>query len=171
MKRLMMVLAGGMLLLSQAATAEMKCKNMEDCDKMRGEGMSGMSMEMPDKCAAMSKGTGNIGKYMRMKDELGLTPEQETKFDQIVSEFQKNAIKQKADLKIAKIELRDALKKDAPDFAAAREKVKQITAIEEQMELSTIEMQEKGYAVLTSEQQQKLQQMKKTRKPAQPKKQ
>jgi len=166
MKKLMMVLAGGMLLLAQSATAEMKCKNMEDCDKMRGEGMQ---MEMHDK-HAMGKGTGNIGKYMRMKDELGLTPEQETKLEGIASEFEKIAIQQKADLKVAKIELRETLKESAPDFTTARQKAKQIAAIQEQMELSVIDMQEKGYAVLTSEQQQKLQQLKKTRKPMQPKK-
>ena len=62
------------------------------------------------------------------------------------------------------MDLRGIIKQDKPDFSAAKAKIKQISELQLASKLAMIDAMEKGFNTLTSEQQNKLLQIKRGRK-------
>jgi Spy/CpxP family protein refolding chaperone len=93
---------------------------------------------------------------VEMKKDLGLTEEQDRQVEGVKLEFLKGQVKRQADIKVARLEMMELAKKVPADFAALREKVKQVGAIELDSKLAGIDALEKAYRTLTPEQQKKV---------------
>lgn len=153
MFRCLLVLA---LLVPVTAFAEMG-GDMKDCPMMDGKG--GMPSGKMAKMHGGMKGGADckeLGMYIKMKKELGLTDAQVTRLKAIKTERMKAQVKTEADMKLARIDMMDKMGNDTPDFAAMREKIKQVNALELGSKLAMVDAREKAYAVLTPDQQKKL---------------
>ncbi|MDD5686677.1 MAG: Spy/CpxP family protein refolding chaperone [Elusimicrobia bacterium] len=107
---------------------------------------------------------GNIKRYLSIKQKLNLTDEQVKALEKIVLDYTKETIKRNADIKLAGLDLREIVRQDKPDFSAARSKIKQVSSLQLDSKIAMIDAMEKGYNVLTKEQQEKLLQLKGERK-------
>ncbi len=88
--------------------------------------------------------------------EIDLTDSQKTSIHQIRISLMKDMIQKRADLQIARLELREQLRKDAVDMAAVEAKVKKLAMMKTDIILNGIKAQEKIKASLTPEQRKKL---------------
>jgi len=102
-----------------------------------------------------------MGKLLKLRKELNLTDEQVKTLEKINMDYKKEEIKKQTDIKIIRLELAETLRQNKPDFAAVRSKVKQIAEIQLDLKLAMIDAIEKGFNVLTEEQHEKLNQLKK----------
>lgn len=96
------------------------------------------------------------GKYMGMKDKLGLTQEQAAKMKEIKDNLgQKNKplIEQRNTLSK---ELKALLKQDDPDLAAVEAKIKELQNVRTQIMLNKISAAKASNKVLTKEQKDKI---------------
>lgn len=141
MKKVLMVLTAGMLLMSANVFAEMDCCKAGDCAMGKG----GMHGEKDKDCKKMKK----------MDKELNLTAEQSAQIDAIRAACRTDCEQRAATLETARQAKMEAMKKTPPDFAAAKAKTQEIDALMTQNKLAMLDMQEKVYAVLTPEQQEK----------------
>lgn len=91
--------------------------------------------------------------------ELGLDEKQREAIKEIKSKVIKEAIRKRADERIAGIELKDLLDKDPVDMKAVEAKLKQIEIIKTEMHLSLIMATEEVKSKLTPEQRKKFQEM------------
>lgn len=107
---------------------------------------------------------GNVKTYLNFRQELNLTDEQVKMLEKIRMDYKRDAIKKQANVKLARLDLRETMKQDKPDFAAARAKIKQISTLQLETKLAMIDAMEKGFNTLTTEQQEKLLQFKKEKK-------
>ena len=127
-------------------------KPMENCPMMQGRGgMADRSSRQMDgmECKEM-------GQYLKNKKELGLTEDQVKQLESIKTDCMKAQVKREADIKLARIDMMDLMKKESPDFAGMKEKIKQVDALELDGKLAMIDTKEKAYNVLTADQQKKL---------------
>ena len=88
--------------------------------------------------------------------ELGLTPDQIQKLQELRVSFAKEAIHRSADIRAAEIDLNVLLEKDRWDLAAIEAQVKQIAAMRGDLRFARIKTLAAGLALLTPEQVQKL---------------
>jgi Spy/CpxP family protein refolding chaperone len=91
-----------------------------------------------------------------LKAELGLSDEQAKQLTQIFSQATKAGIKQRADIRIAELELRELLEADPVDMGQVEGKLKAIEGLPTTLRLSLIKAHEQAKGVLTPEQRQKL---------------
>jgi Spy/CpxP family protein refolding chaperone len=90
---------------------------------------------------------------------LGLDEKQREAIKEIKSRVIKEAIRKRADERIAGIELKDLLDKDPVDMKAVEAKLKQIETIKSEMHLSLIGAREEIKSKLTPDQRKKFQEM------------
>lgn len=114
-------------------------------------GMKGMN------CASMCDSkvdyeAKNIDTYLQIKLYLKLTDDQVSRIETIKAEFEKEQIKRQADIDVARIDLKTAMKKDQPDFAGAKEKQKVISNLQLVSKLAALDAYEKAFNVLTADQ-------------------
>ena len=96
-------------------------------------------------------------KMMLMR--LGLDEKQQAEVDKIMTAHMKDVIKKKADLDIAKLDLKSILSKDPMDLKAAESKLKEIEAMKTAMFLAHLNVHQEIKSVLTPEQQIKMKEM------------
>jgi Spy/CpxP family protein refolding chaperone len=119
-------------------------------DMMPGRGMMGGGMMRGEMM-------GHRHHMMHMcLQHLGLSDKQRDEVEGIRTETMKTVIRRKADMQIAKIELRDLLAKDPVDMKAVEAKVKQIEGLKGDIKLALIGAKVKIRSKLTPEQRQKL---------------
>ena len=130
--------------------------------QMGGHGMAqGMTGAPGTGCGMM--GTGGMGDRVmegehhmwRHLASLNLDEQQKTSISEIKGRMMKEAIKRKADVRIAHIELKELLAKDPMDMKAVEAKVKQSGTLKTEMHLSHIKAMEEVKAKLTPEQKKK----------------
>ena len=97
-----------------------------------------------------------IGGYASMKKDLNLTDDQVKQLNALKSDFMKANVKSEADIKLARIDMMDLMKKQPPDFDGMKEKVKAIDTLELNQKLAGIDARQKGYNLLTPDQQKML---------------
>ncbi len=88
--------------------------------------------------------------------QLGLNDKQKEQIDGIITRTKKDMIKRKADLQIAKIDLKNILSKDPVDMKAAESQIREIEAMKTAMMLAHLNAVEEGKSLLTSEQRAKM---------------
>ncbi len=140
---------GGMMgMMGQGGMGGMGMMGPQMMPGMMGGGMQGMpeGMGMPR--------PRQMGRML--KAELGLSDEQAKQLTQIFSQATKAGIKQRADIRIAELELRELLETDPVDMAQVEGKLKAIEGLRTALRLSLIKAHEQAKGVLTPEQRQKL---------------
>jgi len=98
----------------------------------------------------------------RVLDNLNLDEQQKKAIGEIRSAMKKDTIRKMADIRIARIELRDLLLQDPPDLKATEAKVRQIGSLRTEMHLAHLKALESIKAKLTPDQRKKLLDMMKT---------
>lgn len=94
-----------------------------------------------------------------MRDRLGVTADQAAKIRQETADFQKAQIRNRADLQIKRLELRELLAADNPDRSAIDRKLQEIGAAQLTESKSSIDFRLDMRNALAPEQRQKLEQM------------
>jgi hypothetical protein len=89
--------------------------------------------------------------------ELGLTPSQVQELERIRSDFQREAIKVDADLRVAQMDLSSLLRADPVDMGKVEPKVREIERLRADLRLGRLRAIERGKAQLTPDQRSKLQ--------------
>lgn len=159
MKRFLGLLAGFLVLGAGFVFSDMPCEKGAGYDnEMKQE--KGMTREK----GSRDEDVGNIKMYLKIRQELNLTDEQVKTLEKIRNDFKRDAIKRQADMKLARMDLQETMRKERPDFASSRAKIKQISELQLATKLAMIDAMEKGFNTLTPEQQNKLSQLKKERK-------
>jgi Spy/CpxP family protein refolding chaperone len=180
---LAVLLAGVLVLASIALAQEMAGKSEEKEDAQtpvmthdrwrmgRGRGMMspgqgrGLMMRRGrgmDPAAPMPPGRGRgrmMGRtdiLLRLADKLELSEEQREEIKGIFSGHQKDAIKMKADLELAGVELRELMMQEEPDLDAIEDQIRNIANLGAQMKFSQIKALVDAKSVLTEEQQETL---------------
>lgn len=122
----------------------------------QGHGMMGEGSEMGT--GFMGRGVGIMGEQHLLKKlmGLGLDEKQNEAIKGIVRTTQKETIKKRADLSVARIELKDLLDEDSVNMTAVEPKIKQIEALEADIYLSHIKTLEVIKTKLTPDQRKKL---------------
>lgn len=159
MKRFLWLLVGFLMLGTGFVFSEMPCEKGHGNDKeMKHE--KGMMREN----GSRDEDVGNVKRYLNSRQELNLTDDQVKTLEKIRNDFKRDAIKRQADMKLARMDLQETMRKEKPNFASSRAKIKQISELQLATKLAMIDAMEKGFNTLTSEQQDKLPQLKKERK-------
>ncbi len=163
------ILVAGLLLLGgsygfSATTTTDKTKALKAKPAVTGKARPQAKTPAKPKEARPQKFIGmappNILLYLRTKKQLALTDTQDKALGAIVENYQKDRTKINADLMAARKTLRDLLQKERIDFTAAREQTKKIAQLSLQQDDMMVDAAEKGFAVLTKIQQEKLTQLK-----------
>ena len=137
-----------------------------------GIGMGGQGMEHGMMCGCGMKGGMKEGMGDRMKEvehhlskalkSLNLDEQQKKMIHEIKSRIMKETIRKMADIRIARIEVKDLLIQDPMDMKAVEAKVRQLGALRTEMHLSHIKALEDIKATLNPEQRKKFGEMMKT---------
>ena len=90
------------------------------------------------------------------RQELGLSAAQIESLERLRAEFQRDAIRRDADLRVAEMDLAALLRTDTVDLAAAEAKVREIERLRAEARLARIRAIEEGKMQLTVEQRAKL---------------
>jgi len=93
---------------------------------------------------------------LRHRDQLALSSDQVQGLERLRNDFQREAIKSDADLRIAEIDLSNLLGTDPVDLPKVDTKVREIERLKADLRLSRIRTIEKGKALLSAEQRAKL---------------
>jgi Spy/CpxP family protein refolding chaperone len=157
MKKLVVVLAISSLLAIVAIVYAEEHGMMGEGSEME-HGMMGM-MGMMGKDSEM--GPGMMGEHHILKNlmSLGLDEKQKEAVKEIERKTKKETIKKRADLDIARIDLRDLLDKDPVNIKDVESKLKQIASLKTDIHLSRIKAHEEIKSKLTPDQRKKLKEM------------
>jgi Spy/CpxP family protein refolding chaperone len=96
---------------------------------------------------------------LALKEQLGLTADQERSLRELRADFQKASIKQTAEIDVAELELSDLLEQDKVDIAKAEALAKKSAMLRADLRVARVKTIEAGKAVLTPEQRGKLDQL------------
>ncbi len=107
------------------------------------------------------------GRGMMMRDHhmwkllagLGLDEKQKEAIKEVRSRVAKDIVRKRADLEVARIELRDILTKEQVNMAAVETNVKKMASLQADIRLTHIKAMQEIKAKLTPEQQKKFQEM------------
>ncbi len=93
---------------------------------------------------------------LRHRDELGLSPDQVQSLERLRADFQREAIRREADLRIAEMDVATLIERDPVDLGQVEVKVREIERLRADLRLARIRTIEQGKAQLSPEQRQKL---------------
>jgi Spy/CpxP family protein refolding chaperone len=94
---------------------------------------------------------------LRHRGELELSQEQIRTLERLRNDFQREAIRREADLRIAETDLTNLLDAEAVELGQVEAKVREIERLRADLRLARIRTIEEGKAQLSSEQRKKLQ--------------
>ena len=119
-----------------------------------GLGMMGMGRMNPRGGAPAERPLISI--ILEHREGLNLTAEQEQKLRAIRADYEKDALRQGAEVRVAEVDLRESLAGEAPDLGKVEGEVKKIAAMQGELRFRRIRALEAGKAVLAKEQRQQL---------------
>ena len=99
------------------------------------------------------------------RDELGLSPAQVQALEQLRTDFQKEAIRREADLRVAETELSTLLRTEPVDLGRVEAKLREIERMRADLQLARIRTIEQGKSQLTPEQRAKFESLLESRPP------
>jgi Spy/CpxP family protein refolding chaperone len=123
--------------------------------KGRGEGWT------HDPMGRMLHHSGGPGFYEMHAEHLELSDGQMTQIKGIWSDHKKAAIRKKADIEIAEMELQEILDRQPVDFDKAKSKIERIGSLRQDVQVGVLEAMRKSHDVLTEEQSGKLMMLRK----------
>lgn len=154
MKRILVVLSLGFLVLVSAS----HYSSAQTCGPSAGSGRGFREEGMPMR----HNGRGTMGTEHRVwgyLKSLGLDDKQREAVKEIKSRVMKDAVRKRADLDVARIDLRDLLDKDQVDMNATEATLKKIASLQTEIRLSHIKALQEIKAKLTPEQRKKFKEM------------
>jgi Spy/CpxP family protein refolding chaperone len=154
-----LLVAAGLLCLSLTAAVQVSAADQGASGSAKGPG----SFMQPCNCPA-DWHAGKGPAYMRHQrqrmsralKQLNLTDAQKTSIHDIRITLKKRMIEEGADLKIAKIELREQLRKDSVEMSAVEAQLKKVESIRTAMKLDAIKARMEIKNKLTPDQRKKL---------------
>ena len=93
-----------------------------------------------------------ISFMLHRRDELKLTPEQVQALEGLRADFQREAIRREADIRVAELDLQALLQVEPVDLARVEAKVREIAQLQADLRVARIRVIEQGKAQLTPEQ-------------------
>ncbi len=142
MRKVLVVLFLGFVFLASASYSAYG--EMQGCQR-RNEGMMTRRAIIPRRMGMPGAGLRMI---MAFKG-LGLNEQQKDSIRKIGFGLMKEAVRKRADIKVARIELREVLQKDHVDMSAVESKLKQIASLQTDLRLSFIRAREEIKSKLT----------------------
>ncbi len=140
------VLGLSVLLLGSVSFIGLALADEEDKSGHRMPHQSGMMGESGMKGHHMSLSP------LAMKDELGLKEDQVKAIEPLETDYRKNAIKSRADIRIAMIDFGSLLDQKSPNRSAISAKVDEISGLQKQMMMYRVDTLLKLKEILTPEQ-------------------
>ncbi len=93
------------------------------------------------------------------REELNLSPEQARSLERLRTDFEREAVKNEGDLRVAELDLQEILKGDSVDLKKAEAKIREIERLRAELRIGRIRAIEQGKAVLSQEQRERLRNM------------
>ena len=165
---------GGMGSQGQMGPMCMCGQDMGPQGQMGGMGMRGQGMGRQGQGGRMDmrgRGMGQRGFGLQWllnnpnaRQQIGVTDAQVAKIRQQQSDFQKAEIRNRADLQVKRMDLRDLLSADKPDRSAIDRKLQEVGAAQLAVEKSAIDYRLNMRDAITPDQREKLQQMMRQRR-------
>ena len=156
MKKFFAALSICMLFVTAASFCEMGPGRE---DNPRHEGMMGQNPNIGDR----ERGSDEMMGLLMPLKELKLSEDQKKAIEKITLEHKKFRVQKEADIKLARIDLAEILRK-SDDFQAERAKVREISNMQMELKMNVIDVREKILNSLTKEQKDKLAQLKTERR-------
>lgn len=130
-------------------------------EMMRGihEMLQGMGLMEPGFHARRGHERPLISLMLMSKEQLGLTADQERTLKELRANFQKESIRQTAEIDVAELELNGLLEQEKVDVAKVETLAKKIAMLQADLRIGRIKTIETGKAVLTPEQRGKLERL------------
>ena len=100
-----------------------------------------------------------ISLLLRNREKIGLSEEQVKKLEQLRSDFEKETIRNEADIRIAEIDLNNLLQAPNPDMGKIETKIRDVERLRADLRIARIRAMEKGKALLSVDQRKKLQEL------------
>jgi Spy/CpxP family protein refolding chaperone len=100
-----------------------------------------------------------ISMMLRHREKLGLTGEQTRSLERLRTDFEKEAIRKDADLRVAEMDLKSLRESQSVDMSKVEAKVREIERLRADLRLARIRAIEKGKEQLTADQRKKLQEL------------
>jgi Spy/CpxP family protein refolding chaperone len=98
-----------------------------------------------------------ISQLLRNREKLGLSDEQVSKLEQIRSDFEKETIRNEADIRVAEIDLNNLLQASSADMGKVEAKIREVERLRGDLRIARIRAIEKGKALLSPDQRKKFQ--------------
>ena len=152
---------GGLLLCLLVLVFASRYSSAETCGPSAGWGGGPRAEGMP-MMSSMHHGGGMTGRghhLWRALMSLGLDEKQKEAVREIKTRVMKEAVRKRADLEVARIDLRDILHKDQVDMNAAEATLKKMASLQTDLRLSHIKALEEIKAKLTPEQRKQFKEM------------
>lgn len=152
---------GGLFSLGLLIATQISLTNKAYADEGHEHGGPMVHCSGPAPCHECERGEagnhhGRHGQLWKAFKQLDLTVIQKTAIHEIRSTLKKDMIQKRADIKIARIELRERLHKDSVDMSAVESQVKKIEGLKTAMILDVIKAHQEIKAQLTPDQRKKL---------------
>ncbi|HWQ68949.1 MAG TPA: Spy/CpxP family protein refolding chaperone [Patescibacteria group bacterium] len=130
-------------------------------EMMRGihEMMQGMGLMEPRFHARRGHERPLISLMLASKEQLGLTADQERNLRELRANFQKESIRQNAEIDVAELELNGLLEQEKVDVAKVEALAKKIAMLQADLRVGRVKTIEAGKAILTPEQRGKLERL------------
>jgi hypothetical protein len=100
-----------------------------------------------------------ISLMLRNRDKLGLSADQVRNLEQLRNDFEKESIRNDADVRVAEMDLNSLLETQHIDMAKVEAKVREIERLRADIRIARIRTIEKGKQQLTADQRKKLQEL------------
>lgn len=100
-----------------------------------------------------------ISLLLRNREKIGLSEEQAKKLEQLRSDFEKETIRNEADIRVAEIDLNNLLQTSSTDLGKIEAKIREIEKLRADLRIARIRAIEKGKALLSADQRKKLQEL------------
>ncbi len=100
-----------------------------------------------------------ISVLLRNREKLGLSDEQIKKLEQLRSDFEKQTIRNEADVRVAEIDLNNLLQTTPADMAKIEGKIREIERLRADLRIARIRAIDQGKTLLSAEQRKRLQEI------------
>lgn len=147
--------------LNQMASADEGCggPGRMRSERMLPDMMRGMGMPGPSGYGRGGHQGPLVSMMLHWKDQLALTSDQERSLRGLRANFEKEAIKRTAEIDVAELELKELLEQEKVDLINVEASTKKVALLRADLRLARIKTIESGKALLTPEQQRKLERL------------
>lgn len=97
-----------------------------------------------------------ISMMLNRRDELNLSNDQVRNLERLRSDFEREAVKNEADLRMAELDLAEVLRNEPLDLKKVEAKIREIEKLRAELRLARIRAIEQGKGILTGEQRDRL---------------